>query len=198
MPATTTTKVLNLRLQPCGAFVPYAGNYPVFPVLRNGDLKAGADQSWTELVDGVPGQIIYPSAEVPRPVQRPGVPFLAWLGGVPNSRNTFQQSVELPKPYNIKVRFDSYTASEEDDCSADTAKVYADATVVATFGLCNSQETSSWTSQLVDLSSQKGMSLTLRFETVLNGSRNSNWFLTNFVLCSDDAVVPPGTPKCTN
>ena len=193
----TRAAAVNLTLPPCGVYAPVIQYYPLFPKVLDGNFTIMSPSGpWTQLVNGSPGDLIYSNAELPKVVQRPNGPNVAWLGGTKNSKNTLQQVIASTAPYSITLRFDYYTASEEDDCQADTARVYLDSTEVLPIKLCNGSETNKWAPASVVLPAVKDPA-TLRFETKLNGALNSNWFVSNVRLCSDATNVPPGTPKCT-
>lgn len=195
----TDAATVNLTLPPCGANMPLILKYPPFPKVLDGNFNiTSLTVPWTQQVNGSPGNLIYPNSELPKVVQRTNGPNVAWLGGIKNSTNTLQQAIDPTAPYSVTLRFDYYTASEEDDCSADKAGVYLGSTQVLPIKLCNGvgNETSKWTSANIALPAVKDAA-NLRFETILNGERNSNWFVSNVELCSDATNVPPGTTKCT-
>ena len=125
----TDAATVNLTLPPCGiVYAPVIQHYPPpFPKVLDGNFAdTSPDGPWTQLVNGSPGNLIYANAELPRVVQRPNGPNVAWLGGTKNSTNTLLQAIASTAPYSVTLRFDYYTASEEDDCQADTARVYLD------------------------------------------------------------------------
>lgn len=195
----TDATTINLTLPRCGAYAPVILKYPPFPKVLDGNFTiTSLVVPWTQQVNGIPGNLIYPNAELPKVVQRPSGPNVAWLGGTKNSTNTLQQAIASTAPYSVTLHFDYYTASEEDDCSADKAGVYLGNTQVLPIKLCNGvgNETSKWTSASIALPAVEDPA-TLHFETSLNGARNSNWFVSNVRVCSDATNVPPGTPKCT-
>ena len=172
---------------------------PPFPQLLNGDFEQGPGSGWTELVNGNSEPLIYPRASIPSNVRIDNNSlFVAWLGGAPNSTNTLEQLVELPQNYHVFLKLRYFTESAEDGCDIDTASVYVGDLKLKAFGLCNSQETNQWRSDLIDLSSFAGSSFLLKFETVLNGQRNSNWFLDDLQLCGESQNIPPGSPICSN
>ncbi len=196
----TDAATVNLTLPPCGVvYAPVIQHYPPppFPTVLDGNFTiTSATGPWTQLVNGSPGGLIYPNAELPKVVQRTNGPNVAWLGGTKNSTNTLRQGIVPTAPYFVTLRFQYYTASEEDDCQADTAGVYLGSTQVLPIKLCNGSETNKWAPARVALPPVANAA-DLSFVTVLNGARNSNWFVSNVELCSDAANVPPGTPKCT-
>ncbi|MFN8468728.1 MAG: hypothetical protein U0X20_24430 [Caldilineaceae bacterium] len=196
----TDTATVYLTLPPCGVYAPLILNYPPFPKVLDGNFTIMSSASpWTQQINDIPGNLIYSNAELPRVVQRPSGPNVVWLGGTKNSINTLQQTIASTAPYSVKLRFDYYTASDEDDCLADKAGVYlGDTLLPLLIKLCNGKgnETNQWTTAYVDLPAVASAS-NLRFVTDLNGARNSNWFVSNVELCSDAVNVPPGTPKCT-
>jgi hypothetical protein len=105
------------------------------------------------------------------------------------------QTINSTGLYTVRLKFQYYSASEEDNCGADLAWVFAGGTPLKQFGLCNSLETNKWVTEVIDFPRITSPT-DLFFKTVLNGSRNSNLFVYDIQFCSDDANVPPGTPKC--
>jgi uncharacterized repeat protein (TIGR01451 family) len=203
---STTSASLMLKVPACGVALPTVskGEPPKFPQLENGDLSQGPGKGWQEISEPATAAIIYPRASIPPEVSS-GNPssYIAWLGGTPNSTNTLSQTVSLPSSYLVGLEFRSYTASAEPNCSGgDTATLFirgGGTTREEKFPLCTSQDTEAWVGKYMDLSAFRGTAVTLEFTSKLNGSRNSNWFLSNFQLCSivsNDTHVPPGTPKC--
>ena len=193
-----TSAAVQLEQASCQVFLPVV-SAPPFPQLLNGDLEQGSGVGWTELVNGNSGALIYPRSSVPSDVLVGNdSAYIAWLGGIPNSTNLLEQAVSFPGNYGVYLSLRYFTASNEDDCSADTAEVYAGSIKLKSYGLCNSQETNQWRADLIDLSSLKGSSFVLKFKTVLNGQRNSNWFLDDLELCGKSPGAPPGAPQCPN
>lgn len=188
-----------LALTPCEVRLPLIKYevLPPFPQLVNGDLEQGPTSGWQQVVDGKNEALIFPRSAIPSDVLREnGSAFIGWLGGIKDSTNTMEQPVTIPANYRVYLSLRYYTASEENDCNADTAVLFAGNTKLKSYGLCNSQESKRWRRDRIDLSSFRGSSFPIRLQTVLNGQRNSNWFVDDFLLCSDDAGVPAGTPRC--
>lgn len=193
-----TSAAVQLGQTSCPVFLPVV-SAPPFPQLVNGNLEQGPGVGWTELVNGNSKALIYPRSAIPSDVLVGNdSAYIAWLGGTPNSTNLLEQTVSYPGSYDVYLSLRYFTASTEDNCSADTAEIYAGSIKLKSYGLCNSQETNQWRSDLIDLSSLKGGSFMLKFQTVLNGARNSNWFLDDLQLCGKSPGAPPGAPLCPN
>ncbi len=195
----TDAATINLAVSACGiVYAPVVQRYPPppFPQVLDGNFtKTVPGDPWTQLVNESPGGLIYSNAELPKVVQRSNGPNVAWLGGTKNSTNKLLQEIVPTAPYSVTLRFQYYTASEEDDCQADTAGVYLGSTQVLPIMLCNGSETNKWAPASVVLPRVNNPA-NLRFETKLNAARNSNWFVSNVQLCSNTTGVPVGTPEC--
>lgn len=176
----------------CGTYLPYIRlqptptAIPAFPALVNGNFEngpIGANAGWAQ----EPAQLIYSTSAIPAPAQNGAQGgYVAWLGGGSNSVNRLSQKVTLPAVYNARLKLRYFTASEETACDSDTAVVYiagSSGKLQKDYKLCQSQTTNGWRADTLDLAGING-EVTLLFESKLNGSRSSNWFLDDIALCN--------------
>lgn len=175
---------------------------PPVPQFVNSGFEQGAGIGWQELVNSTPGTLIYAygaKPAVPKPVEGS---YVAWLGGKPNQINTLRQTLLLPQVYSLGLRYVYYIASEESNCNNDHVIVRLTTNqtqrILDNFNLCNTTATGgNWQARITDLPGEfNGSLLTLTFESTLNGSNNSNFFLDAVTLCSDDPTAPIATQRC--
>lgn len=170
---------------------------PPAPQLANGNLESGPGVGWQELVNGGSGQLIYARSSRPTLIPAPlSGDYVAWLGGIANQTNTLQQAATLPSEYTMKLRYNYYIASEENSCSNDHVVVQFAGVQVTRFELCRGTTTNNWQTTVVSLDGFKSTSGRVSFTSQLNGSLNSNFFIDNIQLCSDDPAAPGGTLSC--
>ena len=180
---------------------------PVLPTDINGGFESGRDGKWHERNAGSPTKLIFRNGETITLIMpaRNGH-YFAWLGGEPDAANELAQEVSLPPGYsNMGLVFDYWIWSEEDSCSRDTAVVSVDGTTLNTFGLCKATITpvdptnGGWrkaTYALTNLPQTAARNVTIKFTGTTNGSKNSNFFIDNVYLCSNDLRAPEGTQRC--
>ncbi|HHW84582.1 MAG TPA: hypothetical protein GX400_00035 [Chloroflexi bacterium] len=155
--------------------------------LRNGNFDLGADGAWSESSSnfGGTGSLILDQQHLQQTTPRSGN-YAAWLGGAPNEVADLSQSVVVAA---AKPQLDFYyQIGSEDGCGADATQVLVGQTVVKSFELCQSKNTSGWTLASVDLSAYAGQSVTLRFRTTLNATANSNFFLDDVAFVAKQNV----------
>ncbi len=160
---------------------PTATQIPV-PALKNGNFEAGPNGEWSEFSDDeiIPGSIILePGGAVP---PRSGK-YVAWLGGINNATNEIQQAVPAAAQGKLYLRFWYQIRSAETiDCESDFAGVIVNDEILATFGLCEANETSSWVKASIDLSDFSGEPITLSIGGVFDGSVLSSFFVDDVSL----------------
>lgn len=178
---------------------------PPFPSIVNGDFESprteGEVPGWEE--SGVEDDLILckesgilPNALNPRSPQ-----CVAWLGGFDGQTTAISQTVTIDPYYLGKVKLKFYYAlgsSEQCGASDDRATVYvngAPAEQAQIPELCDGEDTPGWPEVLVDLGDLSG-DVAIKFEVAQNGSLNSNWFLDDVSLCSDDANLAGSVPSC--
>ena len=204
---STTSDTVNVTVPACGVYLPVTTkNYPEappFPTLVNGDLSQGPGVGWTEIVDSSAVPLIYPRSKIPAAVLNGNdSAYIAWLGGAPKSTNVLSQTVALPSNYYAALEFRYLSQSAEPNCNSDTAQMVANSPgnseqLTVGFPLCINGDTEVWTGAHIDLTQFRGTTVTLAFLSKLNEARNSNWFLSNFVLCSKDKYsLAAGAPQC--
>jgi hypothetical protein len=165
------------------------------PSLVNGFFDAWPlGEGWTQLINGMPERLLYNRTET-QPVDAMTAPNLAWLGGRPNQTNQLrqQQRILIPSQYETKLQFGYYIASREARCGNDWAEIRVGATAVPTpadlllrLDLCSAANTNAWRNHPpISLNAFRGRSVTVEFFTSLNGSDNSNLYLDNLEICSD-------------
>lgn len=185
----------------CGTYLPYvrlqptptptATPIPVFPTLINGNFEngsSGPDVGWRQ----APSLLVFSTAALP-PAVRSGVQgnYAAWLGGVNNSNDKLSQTVVIPPIYSAKLKLRYYTTSDESTCGADTAAVYISSPNnkgQKLYALCKAGATNRWVADTIDLKGFSG-EVTLLFESRLNGTQNSQWFLDDISLCNAAEVT---------
>lgn len=161
-----------------------------FPVIANGDFEDAPNRAWAESSSNGAALIVDFSL-LPNSVQTRSGLYLAWLGGLPDEASVLAQVVSIPPGEDaLKLRYWYWIASEEVNCSDDLAVVQlrnaatgAEATVGA-HSLCRTTATDGWTRACVDVSGRGGQSTIFQFVTVLDGSRNSNFFVDDVSLAS--------------
>jgi hypothetical protein len=143
--------------------------------------------------------------------------YYAWLGGSPNSNNLItSKKVRLPTGYaEIRIRYRYWIFSEETACEQDKLVVKVNGTerTIETqdekpHKLCKDGITSGWkNARTKNLASNwSGKEVSVSFETMLNGSRNSNFFVDVVKLCTGsdcqltatEQFVNPGESNDTN
>jgi hypothetical protein len=149
------------------------------------------------VVNGQAGQIIYPFIYNPIAIPAPlSGGYLAWLGGKPNRSDALRQTLSLPAGYGVKLQYYYQIASQESNCNNDYATVYVNTIEMVRYTLCKSSKTYVWQPFTIDLNNFRGAIATFSFETHLNDSLNSNFFLENVQICSSDPAAPADMPPC--
>jgi len=148
-----------------------AGTTPPDPIL-NGDFEAG-QVSWTEF--STHGWDLIINSGFPGTVTPHGGSWAVWLGGDDDDTSYISQTVMIPAGRS-QLHFWYWIASE-DVCGYDYFKVYADATLIGTWDLCDATSTAGWTQVSIDLSSFAGSSKSIKFEVMTDFVLNSNVFL---------------------
>lgn len=167
------------------------------PQLGNWQFEFGRNGAWTES-----SQIIYSKSESPLtlpPYNGEPNQFYAWLGGEYNANNVLAQGVTVPKGYtSVKLVFDAWVESDEDQCASDIARVTIDGTAQVSLALCKSTNSivkpnvGGWGTQIVpltNLAAIEGKPVQLAFRVTTNGAKNSNWYIDNVHLCSSDPLA---------
>jgi uncharacterized repeat protein (TIGR01451 family) len=170
---------------------------PSLLVIKNGTFELGSNGAWAES-----SKIIFSKSESPLilPPYR-GAPnqYYAWLGGEYNAKNVLAQDVTVPKGYtSVKLIFDAWVQSDEDQCGSDVARVILGGTELTSLSLCKSTNsvvnpnTGGWATQMVpltNLAAIEGKSAQFAFQVTTNGAKNSNWYIDNVRLCSTDPLA---------
>jgi uncharacterized repeat protein (TIGR01451 family) len=164
--------------------------------LANWNFDAGRTE-WEELVNDQPGKIIYSAQEKPLPGTPAG--WFAWLGGAPSQTNEIHQQHRLPNDHTaLGLYFHYWLYSEERSCpSGDDVQVLVNDIELTAFQLCNDNDTFSpgdshgWVelSPVLDLSRFKGMDVSIRIRSQLDGSANSNFYVDDVRICTNDPRV---------
>lgn len=167
---------------------------PPLPELDNWNFEFGRNGAWTES-----SKIIFSKSESPLilpPYKGKENLYYAWLGGEFNANNVLAQGVAVPKGYtNVKLVFDAWVESDEDQCGSDIARVTLDGTDQVSLALCKATNstvkpsTGGWVTQMVpltNLAAIEGKPVQLAFRVTTNSAKNSNWYIDNVRLCSND------------
>jgi uncharacterized repeat protein (TIGR01451 family) len=212
----TLTAAVPLLLQPFLLELPIvARGLEPLPRLVNGDFELGPALGWLSL----PPDVIVPYTKlpgIPPPAGSAPNQYLAWFGGADNAAHRLIQTVVLPRGYvSASLRYQYWIASQESACDQDVASLTVVshgwiAPLVTPIELCFSRNTllpgqgNGWRTAEQELDSILGqipnptdsIPLTITLEAVLNGSLNSNLWIENVELCSDQ-VGALDAPLCT-
>ena len=148
-----------------------AGDTPPDPIL-NGDFESG-QVSWTEF--STHGYDLIINVGFPGTITPHGGSWAVWLGGDDDETSYISQTVTIPAGRS-HLHFWYWIASE-DVCGYDYFRVYADATLLGSWDLCDSTSTDGWIETSFNLSSFAGSSIVIKFAVTTDGSLNSNLFL---------------------
>ena len=167
-----TTRILSKH-----AYLPFIST----PPLLNGDFENGL-ANWTEY--STHGYTIIMDSGYPITVTPHSGSWLAWLGGELSATTYIQQRVSVPAdtPY---LAYWQWITSAEGLCSYDFGKVLVNGTVVNSYGLCKSANTSGWVKHVINLSSYAGQSVLLQIRVTTDSSLNSNLFVDDVGFQSD-------------
>ena len=145
--------------------------------LQNGNFEQGRNVGWQEYSQKGWQLVVN---DLPGTTAPHGGQWAAWLGGDHNEVSSLWQNVAIPAGAST-LRFWYWIASA-DVCGYDTGGVIIDTTVVATFDLCDSNDTDGWVQRTLNLSAYAGRTVRLQFRVETDGSLNSNFFLDDVSL----------------
>jgi hypothetical protein len=168
-----------------------AGPALVPPPLVNGDFEQGPTVGWTEesLNDW---ELILPTNYLL--VTPHSGSWAVWLGGDDNEVSTITQTVTLPGPSSLRLYY--WLASEEVTCGgSERAYVHIFDIVgnvgkdVYTWQLCESNDTSGWVAQDINLSEFGSKTVRITIGASTNAVLNSNFFVDDVSLYETFADV---------
>lgn len=177
------------------------GPYEPMPQPVNASFDQGAGSGWEQLVNSQNGRLIYHRSE--SNITPTSGDWYAWLGGVDNQINQLRQRLPfaLPQQYETKLQFQYWSVSVETSCANDWAEIRVAGGALLRLGLCAQNNTApagspyGWRlSNPISLDAFRGQTAMIEFVTSLNGSRNSNFFIEDVVICSDFPAAPG--PRC--
>jgi hypothetical protein len=118
---------------------------------------------------------------------------VAWLGGADDELSILEQQVTVPNSAAPVFSYWYNVGSQETTCGYDSAasyvKVGALEADLATHELCDSNETSGWRNQIVNLSAYAGQTVTIGFRVLTDSSVNSNFFVDDVSLYASNACL---------
>ena len=141
----------------------------------NGDFEGGNAQWSASSAQGrtaiVPSSVLAAANLAPHTGQ-----WAAWLGGAYTETASIQQTLLVPlaAPY---LGYWQRVDSAEGACYFDMASVWVNDAVVDSYGLCVDDNTYGWVKRVLDLSSDAGGSVTLKFQVQTDSSVDSNLVL---------------------
>lgn len=163
------------------------------PVIANGGFEEVPNLDWAEASSNN-AALIADFSLLPNSVQPHGGLYVSWLGGLPDEGSVLAQTVDIPANVGqLKLRYWYWIASEETNCTDDLAFVLAQSASTgaeSTLGahpLCRAHATGGWVRACVDVGEWSGHTTRFQFVAVLDGSRNSNFFLDDVSLASSCA-----------
>jgi N-acetylneuraminic acid mutarotase len=163
---------------------------PTNPVL-NGTFEAGSNywtqyssHGWNIITNSFPGS-----------ASPHGGVYAAWLGGEINETSRLTQTNIIMADAHY-LHFWYWIASE-DLCGYDYATVKVNGIEKKWIYLCDANDTYGWVHQVIDLNSYSGMTITLQFEVITDGTLNSNFFLDDISITASSTAVASETVKLT-
>ncbi len=171
----TTAPLNNKAMLPMMAKPGTVTPPPPADPLQNGDFEQGHTADWVENSTNFPNQVLTNSG-LPSGVVPQGGSWLAWLGGTNSEVTDLSQTFTVAASGGDYLHY-YYRIGSQDICGYDTAKVLVNATELATYDLCTSNNTAGWVGASVNLSAYRGQSVTVHFTVSNDSSSNSNFFL---------------------
>jgi hypothetical protein len=150
--------------------------------IPNGDFEQGR-VAWTEYSSQ--GYTLILSAN-DLPIAPHGGNFAAWLGGEDSETSRLSQTVTVSAA-TPNLSYWQYRYSE-DDCGYDYAYLKVNGSILQTFNLCTTSNTSGWQNQVVNLSAYNGQNVTLEFSAVTDSLYSSSWFIDDVAWQSSGAA----------
>jgi hypothetical protein len=172
--------------------VPTATPEPVACInsVVNGNFESGAT-GWQQ-VSSRGYRLICTSASCGSSVQPYSGITLAWLGGVDRETSTIAQTVVLPSGGPVTLNF-QYQIRSQDSCGRDYGDILVTVGrktyLVARANLCVANNTSSWATARLNLSTFAGATVKISFQARTNPSRVSSFFVDDVSLVSGAACV---------
>jgi hypothetical protein len=159
--------------------------------LVNGDFEQGSLVGWSE--GSTHGwQVVNPASELAAAGITPhGGNWAAWLGGDDMDTSYISQgNITITSPTSLRLW---YWIGSEDDCNYDYGYIRANASVIYTWNLCQSTNTSGWVPLDLNLSTYYGQTIALTISVVTDEGYNSNLFIDDVSLIElTFADVPSG------
>ncbi|HEY73353.1 MAG: hypothetical protein DRJ03_20545 [Chloroflexi bacterium] len=140
--------------------------------LANGNFENGQDGSWTE--SSSKGWDLITNASDLH-ISPHGGNWAVWLGGDNDEIAALSQQVTIPSSAATLNYW--YWISSEDACGFDYAYVRFGTTMLKSYNLCESNNTSGWTSQQIDVTGWQSQTVELNFAIETDWILNSNFFL---------------------
>ena len=178
--ATVVTVTQNLANR---IYFPIVGVSPVITIpLPNGGFEGGSSGWNTSSSHGQP-LIVSTATPVPAGATPRSGSWMAWLGGVFTETAELQQSVAVPA-YGSYLSYWQWIDSGESGCSYDYVSVWANNTVLTSYGLCGSSHTNGWSRHSIDVGAYAGSLVTLKFQVKTDASIQSSLFIDDVVFSS--------------
>lgn len=155
------------------------------PTIANDDFELGPNGGWAESSTNFSGLIWNPGLFL---APWSGS-FVAWLGDANNEISDLSQTLSLPSNGPIYLHYRYQIRSDESGCSFDVATILVNSTQERLYQLCQSNNTSEWILDTIDLSGYAGQTVTIHFHTETDASIRSNFFVDD-VLLSDTPIAP--------
>ena len=165
---------------------------PVIPLV-NGDFEQGPTVGWGQDADHGYNIIV---DDDPLPLDAHSGSWLTWLGGADDNFSVIWQDATIPTSDPI-LRFYRWDASE-DACGYDYGYVFIERNAVASWDLCEDNNTGGWVWSGVDLSAYAGQTVEVAIGASTDGSLNSNSFIDDVTLGyfgSSDLGVQEAPPE---
>jgi hypothetical protein len=152
------------------------------PAVTNGNFEA-AGASWTQYSSHG-----YPLITTSLAVSAHSGSYAAWLAGDNSETSRLTQTgINMS---GVRYLHFWYIIGSEDYCGYDYAWVKINGTVVKTYNLCQSSNSSGWIHQAIDLQSYSGSMVSLEFMAATDSSFNSNFFVED-VSITNSSTTPP-------
>jgi hypothetical protein len=169
--------------QPYDLYMPLVNNgLSALPEIQNGDFEGGDNGDWT--VYSLAEYTLIQEENLPGWLTPHSGSWLAWMGGLADEDSRISQSVTLPPGGPAYLRYYYQVDSLATPCDQDWMRFQVGATELASLGLCESSNTTSWAAGAVDLSAYAGQTFTITFQVTTDPAGEGSSFFIDDVFLS--------------
>ena len=152
---------------------PYTLNSINLPDLANGDFELGPNGDWIESSTTY-SNLIYNFGTTPRSGD-----WIAWLGDANNEISNLSQTVAIPSGGPVYLHYWYKIESEDTECSffEDQAQIIINGSLTKRYDLCQSNNSTNWELDTIDMSGYAGQPITMYFHVETNEALSSDFFI---------------------